>query len=114
MVAASGAGPLPIPHKQLNVDNLAEAIQYCLTSEAASAAAEISHRMRRENGVVTAVRSFHANLPLESLQCDILHNQPAVWLFKRGSKQIRLSKAAAGVLFQHLKVDHKKLTMYVA
>ncbi|WAO95183.1 Glyco-transf-28 domain-containing protein [Fusarium falciforme] len=111
MVAASGAGPLPIPQKQLNVDNLAEAIQFCLTPEAASAAAEISHRMSRENGVVTAVRSFHANLPLENLQCDILHNQPAVWVFKRGGKQVRLSKAAAGVLFQHLKVDHKKLTI---
>ncbi|RSL52796.1 hypothetical protein CEP53_007973 [Fusarium sp. AF-6] len=111
MVAASGAGPLPIPQKQLNVDNLSEAIQFCLTPEAASAAAEISHRMRTENGVVTAVRSFHANLPLENLQCDILRNQPAVWLFKRGGKQIRLSKAAAGVLFQHLKVDHKKLAI---
>lgn len=96
------------------MDNLSEAIQFCLTPQAAAAAAEISHRMKRENGVVNAVRSFHANLPLENLQCNILRNQPAVWLFKRGAKQIRLSKAAAGVLFQHLKVDHKTLAMYVA
>ncbi|KAM5356612.1 hypothetical protein ACJ41O_003258 [Fusarium nematophilum] len=111
MVAASGAGPSPIPQKQLNADNLAEAIQFCLTPEAAAAAAELSSRMRRENGVVTAVRSFHANLPLENLRCDILGNQPAVWLCKRGGKQIKLSKAAAGVLFQHLKIDHKKLSL---
>ncbi|KAM0429705.1 hypothetical protein ACHAPT_006311 [Fusarium lateritium] len=111
MVAVSGAGPHPIPQKQLNVDNLAEAIQFCLTPEAASAAAEISSRMRRENGVVTAVRSFHANLPLENLQCDILRSQPAVWLCKRGGRHIKLSKAAVGVLFQHLKIDHKKLSI---
>ncbi|KAF4464905.1 sterol glucosyltransferase [Fusarium albosuccineum] len=83
MVAASGAGPSPIPQKQLNVENLADAIQFCLTPEAATAAAELSLRMRRENGVVTAVRSFHANLPLENLRCDILRNQPAVWLYQK-------------------------------
>ena len=72
MVAAAGAGPEPIPQKQLNAQNLSEAIQFCLTSEAATAAAKIAIRMKRESGVTTAVRSFHANLPLESLRCDIL------------------------------------------
>lgn len=111
MVAASGAGPKPIPHKKLDIQNLAEAIQFCLTPEAATAAAEIAARMKSESGVTTAVRSFHANLPLESLRCDILSDQPAVWVAKRGKKRIRLSKKAAGVLFQHLKVDQKKLVM---
>ncbi|KAH7152809.1 hypothetical protein EDB81DRAFT_789732 [Dactylonectria macrodidyma] len=108
MVAASGAGPHPIHHKRLNVQNLSEAIRFCLTPEAAQAAAGLALKMKAENGVVTAARSFHANLPLENLQCDILKDQPAAWMWKRGKRQIRLSKMAAGVLFQHLKVDPKK------
>ena len=111
MVAASGAGPRPIPYKQLTVQALSEAIQFCQTPEAASAAAELASRMKTENGVVTAVRSFHANLPLESLRCDILRDEPAVWVCKRGRNRIRLSKRAAGVLFDHLKVDMKKFAM---
>lgn len=111
MVAASGAGPKPIPHKKLDIQNLSEAIQFCLTPEAATAAAAIAARMKSESGVTTAVRSFHANLPLENLRCDILSDQPAVWVAKRGKKRIRLSKIAAGVLFQHLKIDQKKLVM---
>ncbi|KAF7545181.1 hypothetical protein G7Z17_g9369 [Cylindrodendrum hubeiense] len=109
MVAASGAGPYPIPQKQLNVQNLSEAIQFCLTPEAAHAAAGLASRMKSESGVETAVRSFHANLPLENLQCDILSGQPAVWVCKRGKRTIKLSKMAGGVLFQHLKVDPKKI-----
>lgn len=109
MVAASGAGPHPIHHKKLNVQNLSEAIQFCLTPEAARAAAGLASRMKTESGVATAVRSFHANLPLENLQCDIISGQPAAWVCKRGKKLIRLSKMAAGVLFQHLKVDPKKI-----
>lgn len=111
MVAASGAGPSPIPHKRLDVENMSQAIKFCLTPEAATAAAGLASRMKRENGIATAVRSFHANLPLENLRCDILLDQPAVWLCKRAGKHIRLSKAAAGVLFQHLKIDEKKLAM---
>ncbi|KAH6889706.1 hypothetical protein B0T10DRAFT_39116 [Thelonectria olida] len=109
MVAESGAGPRPIPQKELDVQNLAEAIRFCLTPEAAYAAGELAARMKRENGVVTAVKSFHANLPLENLRCDILEDQPAVWTCRRGKKQIKLSKLAASVLFQHLKIDQKRI-----
>ncbi|KAK7414351.1 hypothetical protein QQX98_006793 [Neonectria punicea] len=109
MVAASGAGPFPIPQKRLNVENLSEAIKFCLTPQAAVAAAGLASRMKSESDVETAVRSFHANLPLENLQCDILRNEPASWVCKRGKKHIKLSKLAAGVLFQHLKVDPKKI-----
>src|SRR4051812_48917677 len=45
MIAAARAGPHPIHHKSLNENNLAEAIQYCLTPEAVHAAAKISQKM---------------------------------------------------------------------
>lgn len=111
MVASSGAGPHPIPQKKVNVDNMSEAIQFCLTPEAATAAGELAARMSTENGVVTAVRSFHANLPVDMMRCDIISDQPAVWICKRGKKRVRLSKLAGAVLGDHMKMDPKKLEM---
>ncbi|KAK6227544.1 sterol glucosyltransferase [Colletotrichum tabaci] len=112
MVAIAGAGPKPIPHKQLNAQNLAEAIRFCLTPEAAAAASEVAAKMRTENGVATAAKSFHANLPLDILPCEIFPDQPAAWDFKRGKKHLRLSKRAAGVLLDHLKIDKKNMSLH--
>lgn len=113
MIAAAGAGPRPIPHRSLNVENLANAIAYCLTPEAAAAARSIAQRMATENGVTTAVQSFHRNLPLALLPRDIFPHLPAVWTYKISSNKetVRLSKLAAQVLSSHLKIDPKKLGM---
>jgi len=97
MVAAAGAGPDPIPAQQLDVAKLAAAIRFCLTSEAAAAAESMSARMRTESGVRRAVATFHANLPLEKMRCDLIPSQPAVWMCT-SPKRLKLSKAAAEVL----------------
>ncbi|KAL0935968.1 sterol glucosyltransferase [Colletotrichum truncatum] len=110
MVAIAGAGPKPIPHKQLNVENLADAIQFCLTPEALTAAGELAAKMKTENGVATAAQSFHANLPLEALPCDIFPDQPATWEYKRSKKHLKLSKKAAGILLDHLKIGQKNMS----
>lgn len=113
MVAIAGAGPKPIPHKQLNVQNLSDAIRFCLTPEASAAAGELAAKMKTENGVATAAKSFHANLPLEILQCDILPDEPASWEFKRGKKHLKLSKKAAGILVDRLKISQKNMSLLV-
>ncbi|EDO02434.1 hypothetical protein SS1G_04910 [Sclerotinia sclerotiorum 1980 UF-70] len=117
MIAAAGAGPLPIHHKSLNQGNLTEAIQYCLTTAAMSAAVEISQRMRQESGVQRAVQSFHTNLSVDTLRCDILLNQAAVWQYSSKSKNgpkktIKLSDEAAFILVEHKKIDPKLLKLY--
>ncbi|KAJ7103729.1 sterol glucosyltransferase [Mycena epipterygia] len=112
MVAAAGAGPKPIHHQALGVRNLAEAIAFCLTPEAAAAARIIANKMRSESGVQTAVASFHANLPLERLKCDILPTRPAAWTIKKGRRKIRLSKLAAAVLIQNSDLNRKALKLH--
>ncbi|KAJ9662528.1 hypothetical protein H2201_006016 [Coniosporium apollinis] len=112
MVAAAGAGPKPIPYKSLSSQNLAEAISFCLTPEAATAAEKISAKMRTESGVKAAVKSFHANLPLEKLQCDFLPAQPAAWTCKVGKKTVKMSKMAAWILSEHMKTDRKNLKLH--
>ncbi|KAJ7182617.1 hypothetical protein C8R43DRAFT_1228972 [Mycena crocata] len=113
MVAAAGAGPVPIPHRELNAVNLAAAIKLCLTADAAVAARTIAEKMRAEgSGVKAAVASFHANLPLQPLQCDIFLDRPATWTLKKGKRKIRLSKLAAEVLVQDMGIDRKALKLH--
>ncbi|RFU24847.1 hypothetical protein B7463_g11490, partial [Scytalidium lignicola] len=112
MVVKAGAGPEAIPYKSLNKENLAAAIEFCLTSEASKAAEQISKKMIHEYGVTQAVKSFHANLPLENLQCDILPDQPAVWEYGRKIFKLKLSKIAAEILIDQLKLESKTLKVH--
>jgi hypothetical protein len=104
MVAAAGAGPRPIPQKMLTSENLAEGIIDCLTPGALAAAGKMADTMRSESGVRQAVASFHANLPLEKMRCDLLPDLPAVWCFRKNGKNYKLSKAAAEVATSHMRL----------
>jgi len=99
MIAEAGAGPKPIPHKMLCSQNLVDAIQFLLASDTKSAAVKISSQMANEEGVKAAVLSFHANLPFEAIPCNIMHDAPAAWIYKKAS--IRLSKLAAQILIDN-------------
>ncbi|KAF7303776.1 Glycosyltransferase family 1 protein [Mycena indigotica] len=114
MVAAAHAGPVPIPHQALDVDILAKAITVCLTDEAATAACIIAEKMKSESGVRAAVSAFHANLPIEAMQCEILPNRPAAWRIKAGSqkRKIRLSKLAAELLVQNSCFDRQAIKLH--
>jgi hypothetical protein len=95
------------------VENLAEAFKFCLRTETKQAAQEIADKMRHESGVQAAVASFHRNLPVEQMQCGLLPDRAATWVCKTPSGPVRLSKLAAQVLVEHLRVDKKKLQLYV-
>ncbi|EHL00492.1 putative Vacuolar protein sorting-associated protein 13C [Glarea lozoyensis 74030] len=74
--------------------------------------------MRRENGIQTAVRSFHTNLPVEALRCDVLPDQVAVWRYsikskKQPKKLIKLSDEAAFQLVERKKIDPKRLKLEI-
>jgi hypothetical protein len=111
MVAASGAGPEPIRHNSLTSRALADAIRYCLTPEAIIAARSISQRMKTESGVKAAVESFHKNLPLAAMQCDLIPDQPAAWVSEEKNNVRNISKLAAAILCDNAKLVHKNLTL---
>ncbi|KAH8653737.1 sterol glucosyltransferase [Xylariales sp. PMI_506] len=112
MVAAAGAGPDPIQHRALNSENLTEAVRFCLRPEALAAAKEIAEKMQRESGVRRAVQSFHAQLPMTRLRCDLLPDQPAVWRYRSRRQNLKLSKLACEVLKEHLIISPTILTLY--
>ncbi|KAI9930242.1 hypothetical protein MW887_012054 [Aspergillus wentii] len=115
MVAASGAGPPPIPNRSLDAKNLADAIRFCGLPETVAAAGDIADRMSAETGVQTAVESFHRNLPVDEMRCQILLNEPAVWSYKKsGTKPLCLSRKAGEILLDHSCVEPKALQLYEA
>ena len=112
MVASAGAGPQPIPQKQLSSESLAQAIKFCLTEGASAAAKAVSLKMKTEFGVQQAVESFHANLPLSRLRCELLRDRPASWLYAKGDKKVRLSKVAAEILVDNGCTTWSRLSRY--
>ncbi|KAF6816474.1 sterol glucosyltransferase [Colletotrichum musicola] len=102
VVSNAGAGPGPIPQKELSVDRLVAAIRFCLSPAAQHAVHEVADIMRRERGVDTAVDSFHRNLPAAGLTCDVLSEQPAAWTYETKTpscrKHVKLSNQAVSYL----------------
>lgn len=114
MVASRGLGPKPIPHRSLNAQNLAEAIQFCLHPDAQAAAQDVANQMSHESGVAAAVASFHRNLPFDNMQCQLLTSEPAVWRFKKSSKpSLYLSKIAAEILLEYYRIKLTDLHLSV-
>lgn len=109
MVSAAGAGPNPIAQRSLNVERLVEAIRFCLTPAANAAAQGIAAKMKTETGVKAAAASFYANLPVRELECDIVKDLPAAWVYQGENIQLRLSKVAVEILASNLKIDMKRL-----
>lgn len=111
MVAVAGAGPAPIPQREFTTQSLSEAVKYCLSSEAARAAAVIAQKMQSEVGVETAAKSFHRNLPVDLMRCEVLPHLPAAFCFNKGKDKIRLSSLATEVVFSKAPKDAKHLRL---
>ncbi|KAB8227669.1 uncharacterized protein BDW43DRAFT_293587 [Aspergillus alliaceus] len=113
MVAASGAGPKPIPYREINAHNFAQAIGFCLQPSALAAAQDMAMRMRLESGVQAAVASFHRQLPLTRMKCQILPDQPAVWEFRKSfSEPVYMSGIAAQILLESRRIDAKHIHLH--
>lgn len=113
MVGKKGAGAEAIPYKHLTTENMAEAIQKCLTPEAREAAEEIAKNIEQEgDGAKNAVLSFHRSLLLRgdhSMRCCILEDRVAVWRLK--NTNLRLSALAADILVEKRKISWKRLRL---
>lgn len=96
MIARAGAGPDPIPHKQLTSDKLVDAINFCLKPESRERAKELASRIAAERGSDRGAQSFHQYLEVDRLRCTLAPSRTATWRIKR--TQVRLSAFAACTL----------------
>jgi hypothetical protein len=114
MVARAGAGPSPIPYKELTAEKLANAILEALKPDTLERAEEISERIREEDGCKVGAESFHAQMNVDRLRCLMAPSRAAVWQVntKNKSDNIRLSAFAATVLGDEGILDVNQLKLY--
>ncbi|CAO2657845.1 Nn.00g071050.m01.CDS01 [Neocucurbitaria sp. VM-36] len=112
MVARAGAGPDPIPYKDLTAEKLAGAINEALKPESLDKAQELSNKIKEEDGCQKGAQSFHQMLNYDEMRCAVIPSQPAVWRIKR--TQTKLSAKAATVLAQQGEVDFSELKLFRA
>ncbi|KAF2661950.1 glycosyltransferase family 1 protein [Lophiostoma macrostomum CBS 122681] len=110
MTAKAGAGPLPIPYKDLTAEKLADAIKEALKPESLDRAKELSQKISTEQGSQEGAVSFHQFLKPDELRCAVAPSHPAVWRLKR--TQVRLSAMAATVLAQEGELNFSELKLF--
>jgi hypothetical protein len=111
MVAKAGAGPAPIPYKDLTADGLADAIAHALEPDSLMRAQEMARKIAAEDGMARGAQSFHAALDVDGMRCQIFPDKPAVWRVRR--TQIRLSALAAYALYDREVLTLEDLELYV-
>ena len=109
MVARAGAGPSPIPHKQLTAEKLCDAINFCLRPESLGRAKELASKIAAERGSDMGAQSFHQFLEPDRLRCTLAPSRPAAWRVRH--TKVKLSTLAVCTLvnanllsFQDLKL----------
>ncbi|KAK0227822.1 UDP-Glycosyltransferase/glycogen phosphorylase [Armillaria fumosa] len=103
MIHKAGAGPVPIPPKNLTVDSLKDAIIFAISPAAKNAARRMSEQIRHDDGVNRGVESFYRHLPLKNMRCDLDPSRLAVWWSTKHC--LKLSVFAAQVLADAREVD---------
>ena len=96
VVEKSGAGPPAIPGKEITVEKLVKAFTFIHQPVVQKAAKRLQEMISHENGCATAVRSFHANLPLLRMRSDLEPTFPAC--FRLDEFDLQVSRPVAQVL----------------
>jgi UDP:flavonoid glycosyltransferase YjiC (YdhE family) len=112
MIARVGAGPAPIPQKNLTVEKLTEAIDFCLRPETLERAKELAVKTATERGSETGAHLFHEYLTPDRLRCTLAPSRAAVWRIKR--TQIKLSAFAVSTLTNANLLDPADLKLFRA
>lgn len=110
MTAKAGAGPMPIPYKELTADKLAGAITEALRPQSKDRAIDLSNKIKQETGADTGAESFHKHLRPHELRCTICPGRVAVWRVRR--TDVRLSALAATVLGNEGLLNFEDLKLY--
>ncbi|KAH0334765.1 UDP-Glycosyltransferase/glycogen phosphorylase, partial [Aureobasidium melanogenum] len=113
MIHKAGAGPAPIPYKDLDADKLANQIREALKPETKERARELAAKIKEETGTKTAAKFFHETKQMQDAYCFLCPEKVAVYRLRRTN--IRLSALGAAILVdkgkiqpQHLKLIRQK------
>ncbi|KAJ7144963.1 UDP-Glycosyltransferase/glycogen phosphorylase [Mycena crocata] len=110
MIHKAGAGPEPIKHNKLNIDNLRDGLKFAVSPPAKAAAKRMAEQIHREDGVRRGVDSFYRHLPLLNMRCDLEPSRLAVWWSTEYC--LKLSGCAAQVLAEAKLLDMDSLDQH--
>jgi UDP:flavonoid glycosyltransferase YjiC (YdhE family) len=110
MIARAGAGPEPIPYKNLTAKSLAEQIRIALSPDTVAKAKILSAEMNSERGADSGADYFHNSLPV-NMRCSVFPGHVAVWRLKKTNAL--LSAKAMAVLRSKGLIDMKDFKLYV-
>ena len=96
VVAKTGAGPMPMPGKNITVDDLAKAFYEAHQSDMRTAAERIREILAQEDGCANALRIFHSLLPLARMRSDLESTFPAC--YRVDELDLQVSRPVAQVL----------------
>ena len=102
-----GAGPSPLPAKSITAEELAEAFRFAHQPAVRIAAQNIRLQIEKENGCQTAVKAFHAHLPLHQLRSDFERTYAAC--YRIDAFDIQVSRPVAHVLVSANRIDLTQL-----
>lgn len=111
MVARAGAGPDPLPYKELTAEGLAKAIRVATKPETLERARELGAKIREEKGSDVGAQSFHQHLDVDKLRCAVAPSRVAVWQVKK--TKVALSALAAASLVESGLLQYDDLKLYV-
>ena len=109
MIARAGAGPEPIPFKNLTAINLAGAIETALGSSMQERSHSLGDLVNDEEGVEAGIRSFYQQLNLSLLQCSLTPMSAATWRIRK--TDIRLGSTSSALLIDTGMLDLDKLEL---
>ncbi|KAI1758595.1 glycosyltransferase family 28 domain-containing protein [Hypoxylon sp. FL1150] len=112
MIARAGAGPIPVPHKKLTAEILAESIVFSLRPEVQAAAKGIARQIAEEDGARSAAQDIQERIESDGLRCDICPDRLAVW--KHSKTGAHLSSLATFYLVNKglIKVKHLRFVRH--
>jgi len=110
MIARAGAGPEPVPYKDLTAEKLAGAITTALKPETADKARSLGEKIREEKGADLGGKSFHDQLDLKTIRCSLVPTRVAAWRVRR--TKVILSPFAAETLVRERIIQYSDLKLW--
>lgn len=111
MIYRAGAGPEPVPYKNLTDEVLAESIKRALEPDIQASVKAMSEKIAGENGAEDAAASFSNSVGYDNMRCLICPDTVAVWRVKKTN--LRLGHLAATTLADYKALTLRDLVLYV-
>lgn len=107
MIARAGAGPMPVPFKEMTAESLQASIEFALRPEVQIAVQEMADRVAAEDGAADAAADFQGRHNIDEMRCDLCPDRLASWKHRRTGAQ--LSTFAVGCLISDQLIESRDI-----